>query len=366
MHSSCLPRERPKWYLEVVALAGGYFLFGLARAAIDRGNPVATSNAALVQRLERVLHLAVEYPVNHAILSHPFAIYLTGYFYRLCLIAVPAILVWLYVSRPTRYRQLRSVLVLVTLLDLPLVWLYPEAPPRFALNGVVDYMATYDILYGAASREPGAGVNLLAAMPSTHIAWTTWCAYAVWSVLRPQHPRAAWLAWLCPLLTAFVVLATGHHYVLDILAGVAVVAVAIQRQTPSPRRCATRGRFGRTPLAALRPGRHLREIDRRSSERPTRSIDSAASVVVPSSSTRLCWRTSIGLRHPRHLHRLPQLRLCKHGVTVLIGEANQQVHSGVGRRNHLPLCAAWASAATAARQLPGRYPARPCQGQRRL
>ena len=161
-------------------------------------------------------------------LAHPFAIYVTGYFYRLCLMAVPAILVWLYISRPARYRHLRTVLVLTTLLDLPLVWLYPEAPPRFALNGIVDYMASYDILSGAASRDPRPGLNLLAAMPSMHIAWTTWCAYAVWSALRRQRPRGAWLSWLLPLVTAFVVLATGHHYVLDILAGMTVVAITIQ------------------------------------------------------------------------------------------------------------------------------------------
>ena len=222
-------RERPVGYIEAALLLGGYFAFGLARAAVDRGNPAATNNAEFVQRLEQSLHIAVEYPINHAMLDHPLAIYLTGYFYRLCVIAVvPAILVWLYVSCPARYRHLRTVLVVTTLLDLPLVWLFPESPPRFALSGIVDYIATHDILYGASSRTPGRGLNLLAAMPSMHIAWTTWCAYAAWSVLRHHRPRVAWLAWLFPSLTAFVVLATGHHYVLDIVGGIALVAIAIQ------------------------------------------------------------------------------------------------------------------------------------------
>jgi len=225
MHPPRLPRHRPKWYVEVVSLAGGYVLFGLARAAIDRGEPAATTNALLVQRLERAVHIAIEYPLNHAMLAHPFAIYVTGYFYRLCVLAVPAILIWLYLSRPEHYRRLRTIVVVATLLDLPLVWLFPEAPPRFALNGIVDYMATHDILYSAASRDFDSGANLLAAMPSMHIAWTTWCAYAVWTALREQSPRGAWLAWLFPLLTAFVVLATGHHYVLDIVAGMGLIAL---------------------------------------------------------------------------------------------------------------------------------------------
>jgi membrane-associated phospholipid phosphatase len=34
--------------------------------------------------------------------------------------------------------------------------------------------------------------------------------------------------WLFPVMTAFVVLATGHHYVLDIVAGAAVIMIAVQ------------------------------------------------------------------------------------------------------------------------------------------
>src|ERR1700742_2942076 len=101
--------QRPRWYVEVVLLVGGYVAFGLVRAAIDRGDPAATNNAEFVQRLEQTLHIAVEYPLNNAMLGHSFAIYSTGYFYRLCVLAVPAILIWLYVCWPARYRYLRTV-----------------------------------------------------------------------------------------------------------------------------------------------------------------------------------------------------------------------------------------------------------------
>lgn len=117
------------------------------------------------------------------------------------------------------------MLVVVTLLDLPLVLLFPESPPRFAQASVVDYMATRDILFSGGSRDPHVVVNLLAAMPSMHVAWTTWCGYAGWTVLRSHRPGLARSAWLLPLLTAVVVVLTGHHYVLDVLAGVLLVAV---------------------------------------------------------------------------------------------------------------------------------------------
>jgi hypothetical protein len=212
---------RTKWYFEVLLLGAGYFAFGLARAAVDRGDPAATINALRVQRLEEVLHLAIERPLNHAILAHPAAIQATGYFYRLSVLAVPVVLVWLYLARRSHYGRLRTVLIVMMVLDVLLVWAFPEAPPRFAQPGIVDHMAAHDILGGAAARVPRPGVNLLAAMPSMHVAWTTWCAYAVWSAFRYRA------AWLYPALTAFVVLVTGHHYVLDVVAGVALVAVAI-------------------------------------------------------------------------------------------------------------------------------------------
>jgi hypothetical protein len=59
MSSLRLQGKRPEWYLEVPLLVGGYVGFGLARAAIDRGDPAATINAMLVQRLEQTLHIAV-------------------------------------------------------------------------------------------------------------------------------------------------------------------------------------------------------------------------------------------------------------------------------------------------------------------
>ena len=217
--------QRPRWYLELAGLVGGYVAFGAARAAVDRGDPTATDNAQLIQRAERSMRIAVGGWMNELAARHDVVVYATGYFYRLCLLAVPAVLAWLYVASPADYRRWRTVLVVVTLVDLLLVWLFPVSPPRFAQPGIVDYIAGADILGGAAASVPRPGVNLLAAMPSMHVAWTTWCAAAAWSVLRRPCRQVAVLVWIFPALTALVVLATGNHYVLDVVAGVVLVAV---------------------------------------------------------------------------------------------------------------------------------------------
>jgi len=40
--------------------------------------------------------------------------------------------------------------------DMPVYWAVPESPPRFALPGIIDIVARYDIL-GHASRDTGNG-----------------------------------------------------------------------------------------------------------------------------------------------------------------------------------------------------------------
>jgi membrane-associated phospholipid phosphatase len=61
-------------------------------------------------------------------------------------------------------------------------------------------------------------------MPSLHVAWALW---AGWLITRHAHHRLTRIAGASyPMLTAFVVIATGNHYLLDVLAGAAVLVLA--------------------------------------------------------------------------------------------------------------------------------------------
>jgi hypothetical protein len=64
-------------------------------------------------------------------------------------------------------------------------------------------------------------------MPSLHVGWSLWCAYAVWSALRSGHPRLALSSWIFPVLMAADVVATGNHYVLDVAGSLGLLAVSI-------------------------------------------------------------------------------------------------------------------------------------------
>jgi membrane-associated phospholipid phosphatase len=61
-------------------------------------------------------------------------------------------------------------------------------------------------------------------MPSLHIAWAVWCAVAIWRLTPRRWLRA--LGLLHVSVTAFVVLSTGNHLLLDVLAGAATAGLA--------------------------------------------------------------------------------------------------------------------------------------------
>jgi membrane-associated phospholipid phosphatase len=60
-------------------------------------------------------------------------------------------------------------------------------------------------------------------MPSLHIGWSTWCALAVWPLLRRRWTKIAVLFY--PLATLFCIIVTANHFWLDGVGGLAVFAV---------------------------------------------------------------------------------------------------------------------------------------------
>jgi membrane-associated phospholipid phosphatase len=59
--------------------------------------------------------------------------------------------------------------------------------------------------------------NQYAAMPSLHIGWASWCAFAMWPLLRRRWTKAAVL--LYPAATLFCIVVTGNHYWIDGVGG---------------------------------------------------------------------------------------------------------------------------------------------------
>jgi O-antigen ligase len=104
------------------------------------------------------------------------------------------------------------------------------APPRM-LPGFVDTLAmTANAGWwgddASAPRGLGELTNQLAAMPSLHVGWAVWVAWVVVRLTKRRWLRVLGVAY--PVMTTLVVVATANHYLLDAVAGAAVVALAVR------------------------------------------------------------------------------------------------------------------------------------------
>ena len=126
---------------------------------------------------------------------------------------------WLWWARADIYRPLRNSLVLINVLAFIVFWRYPVAPPRM-LSGFTDVVASTHAIGSWHDGALASQANQLAAMPSLHIAWAVWCSVAIWRATGRVWIRTLGIVY--PFVTAFAVLATGNHFVLDIVGGVLV------------------------------------------------------------------------------------------------------------------------------------------------
>ena len=217
---------RPAVLVELVLLLLWFLLFARLDALVGNDFAAADAHAMALRAAVDALHLDVELSANAWLAGNPVLAHLAVYLYRLYYVVVAGVLLWVFVRHAGVYRRVRRTMVAMMALVLPVYWAVPMSPPRFALPGAVDIVARYDIL-GQAGRESWTHPSHWTAMPSMHVGWSLWCAYAVWSALRGTRPRLALAAWLFPLLMTADVITTGNHYVLDVAGSVALLAVSV-------------------------------------------------------------------------------------------------------------------------------------------
>jgi hypothetical protein len=105
-------------------------------------------------------------------------------------------------------------------------------------DGYVDVLAQ-TAPYGWWSDHASAPVGLdgltneLAAMPSLHVGWAIWVA---WAVAGHTGRRGRTLAIAYAVGTVIVVIGTGNHWVLDAVAGALLMGFAIVAVDASGRR----------------------------------------------------------------------------------------------------------------------------------
>jgi hypothetical protein len=216
---------------EVVLLAGLWIAYSASRlvAADDLG--VARRRAAAILDVERFMHLDIESWLNRALAPiTDIAVPMSFWYASLHYVVTPAVLAYLFFWQREHYSRARNALVIGSAIGLVSYMLLPTAPPRLMPGGhyldALARTASFGWWTDHASAPAGLGqiTNELAAMPSLHVGWTVWVAWAIW---RHTNVVGRVVAALYVVGTSVVVIATGNHWVLDAIAGAAVIAVGI-------------------------------------------------------------------------------------------------------------------------------------------
>jgi PAP2 superfamily protein len=202
---------------ESAIIAGLYALWQLAATLSGLSTSGAFARGRWIERFQRDVGLPSERSVQQLILGHPIVEQVCNLYYASMHFGMLGVfLLWLFIRHRHSYPRVRNVLVVLTAACL-IVQLIPVAPPRlFPDLGFVDVAAKYG---QSVYNLSGITVDELGAMPSVHVGWAVLVG---WAVVTISNSRYRWLALLHPVLTVFVVVATGNHFWMD-----AIVAVAL-------------------------------------------------------------------------------------------------------------------------------------------
>ncbi len=134
---------------------------------------------------------------------------------------IVAMLIWN--KKPENYWYFIVGLLILSYAGFITYYFFPAAPPWWATKYgyLLDqpvYMNTYFYYPGIVELN---GPNPVAAMPSLHMAYPT---YLTLYILKIWQRKGLWVI-IYPVLVGFATLLLGHHYVIDLIAGILYAAI---------------------------------------------------------------------------------------------------------------------------------------------
>ncbi len=250
-------RSVARWAAEVALLAALYSAYARIRDNEGAEQSIhavgsAQAHGLAVLHLEQGLGLAWEHGIQRVFFHVSWLLKCFDVFYAVAHVGVTAaVLMLLAVAARRRYSLARNALAIGTAIALIVFALDPTMPPRLLdQSHAVDTLATVGGVWSFHTPAIEKIADPFAAMPSLHLLWAVWCAAAMWSLCRRRWQRR--LAAAYPILTGVVVVATGNHWLLDLVAGAVLAWVswwlALRIQASMDRRSARRGA---TPAGAV-------------------------------------------------------------------------------------------------------------------
>jgi len=224
-----LPRGWRDFGLQLGIWFGFYFSYLAVRHLTDRDPAKAFVNGLRVISFERHLsHHLFELTAQRVADSSSTLLTAAAWTYWNSEFTVIGLtLLWVYLRRHAWFSRFRNTILLANLVGLVGFWLVPTAPPwMFPDKGFVDGVNHSSALLQTLG-------NSYAAMPSLHAADALIVGWFLVCSSRTIWAKALWTLW--PLWVWFCVIATANHYVLDVLAGIAVAVVALLATAYLPR-----------------------------------------------------------------------------------------------------------------------------------
>lgn len=197
-------------------------VYELARVLIEPNWAAAIANARRIRELEQTLLLGWEQPVQAFFISTlPDVVRAMNVFYFLGHFVLTGLFfLWLYRRSPAGFRWFRDGFLVATAISVVVHWAFPTAPPRIAVSSIVDTLWFFNGI-DIGSPTSDALSNPVAAVPSLHAGYAVGVGAGL--VL---YAGARWLRWLgavYPFAVVLTIIVTGNHFVLDALAGIAVM-----------------------------------------------------------------------------------------------------------------------------------------------
>jgi PAP2 superfamily protein len=223
-----LPRGYGDFGRQLSIWFGFYFAYLGARSFADRNPAQAFWNGWRVLSFERhTTHSLIEVTTqqivdsSHALLTAAAWTYWNSEF-----TVVGLALLWVYLRHHEHFRRFRNTILFANVIGLVGYVVWPTAPP---------WMFT-TVFQDGVNHSSGAFAvlaNPYAAMPSLHSADALIVGVFLVGLCRRWWTKTIWLLW--PAWVWFCVMATANHFLLDVLAGIAVALVSIWAVRVIPR-----------------------------------------------------------------------------------------------------------------------------------
>lgn len=209
---------------QVAVVVGAFAAYEVARHAMQPNWAQAFANARRIESVEQMLGVAWEQSLQRAFLAIPDLIQALNIFYFVGHFLFTAIFfVWLYRRSWDGFRSFRDAFLIATAISVVIHWLFPTAPPRLAGVGLED---TLLVLSGIDIGSPTSAAysNPVAAVPSLHAAYALGVGIGLIRYGRSPLVRIAGVVY--PPLVIVTIVVTGNHFVLDAVAGIAVLGAS--------------------------------------------------------------------------------------------------------------------------------------------